>query len=142
VVQQYVFETTGFCNVFVYCEDELVSFLTTIKRAALFDDQPVLLGGVGGVMTPVPHQRKGYAGHALREARRIIFEEIEADCGALLCGEALVPFYNRHGWQVVDGPVEMAQPDGKALWPERMMVLPRGAEQWHPRKVDLCGLPW
>jgi predicted acetyltransferase len=142
VVHQYVFAKTGFCNVFVYCDDELVSFLTTLKREALFDDQHVLLGGISGVMTPPQHQRKGYAGLALREAKRVIFEEIEADLGALLCVEALVPFYVRYGWQSVTCPVEMAQPGGKVLWPERMMILLRGEEQWHPQKIALCGLPW
>jgi hypothetical protein len=119
VVHQYVFEKTGFC-----------------------DDQRVLLGGISGVMTPPQHQRKGYAGLALREAKRLIFEEMGADLGALLCVDALVPFYVRHGWQAVTCPVAMAQPGGKVLWPARMMILPRGEAQWQPQKIDLCGLPW
>jgi predicted acetyltransferase len=142
VVQEYVFERTGFCNVLVWCDDTLVSFLTTLRREALFDGWGVILGGVSSVVTPLEHRRKGYASLALQEAERIIFDEIGADCGAVLCEEQLVPFYSRRGWHTITCPVEIAQPGGKTVWPERMMVLAKRDVVWRPLTVDLCGLPF
>lgn len=142
VVQKYVFEREGFCNVLVWSDNALVSFLTTIRREALFDGQQVILGGVSTVMTPPEHQGNGYATQALREAERIIFDEIGADCGALLCEARLVPFYKRLGWISVACRVEITQPSGKVVWPERIMLLSKADAVWQPRTVDLCGLPF
>jgi len=55
------FERAGFCNVLVWSANALVSFLTILKREALFDGRQVILGGVSSVMTPPEHQRNGYA---------------------------------------------------------------------------------
>ena len=142
VVQTHTFERTGYCNVLVYSDTQLVSFLTTIRRQALFDEQRVILGGVSSVMTPPEHQGNGYASRAVREAERIIFDDIGADCGALLCEERLLPFYERLGWKAVTCRVEITQPSGKVMWPERIMLLSKAGVVWQPGTVDLCGLPF
>jgi len=93
------FERAGFCNVLVWSDNALVSFLTMLKREALFDGRQVILGGVSsGLCEP--------------------------------------------GWRTVPCRVEIAQPSGTVIWPERIMLLSNADAVWRPRTVDLCGLPF
>jgi len=62
--------------------------------------------------------------------------------GLLVCEEDVVPFYERLGWQVVEGPLTFDQPGGQATWPAVVMVLPCGGKAWPEGMIDLCGLPW
>jgi len=129
-------------QVVVYLGSVPVSYLRIVDRAGLVDGQPLRMGGVADVMTPHEHRRKGYAGLAVEESQRVIFDLIKARLGLLFCAEELLPFYVRYGWQAVDCPVTMEQSDGRQLWPQRTMILPRPGETWAPHSIDICGLPW
>lgn len=129
-------------QVVVYSDSVPVSFLRIVDRNILVDGCPVRMGGVADVMTPPQHRRKGYAGLAVEEARRTIFDRLNARLGLLFCAEELVRLYAHHGWQLLDCPVTIDQPAGKRLWPQRTMLLARPGDQWAPKSIDVCGLPW
>ena len=129
-------------RVLVYTGEELVSHLRIIERIAHMDGKDVLVGGLGAVMTAPEHHRKSFSSIALREAERIIFDEMNAEIGFLLCLPDLVPFYIRRRWQLIECPVEIDQPTGKVVWPECAMLLPKPGMQFAPKTFDLGGLPF
>ncbi|MFC1451845.1 GNAT family N-acetyltransferase [Verrucomicrobiota bacterium] len=129
-------------RVLVHADSQPASYLRIFDRTALFDGRPVRLGGVSGVMTIPAYRHRGYAGMALAEAKRIIFDVLSANVGLLLCEDRHRDFYPRYGWQSIDCPVEFDQPEGKRTWPGPSMILAKNGEEWSPAHIDLCGLPW
>jgi len=129
-------------NIQVYCYDEFVSFAAVISREMQFDDVDVLVGGFKGLLTPKPHQGKGFASRALREAERVIFDELGADVGVLLCFDRLLNFYENRGWERLRCPVTITQSGGTILWPYETMALYRSNALRNPDRVDLCGPPF
>jgi len=140
--KQFTWVTEWAYQVVVYAGRIPVSHLRIVDRTILLDDGPVRMGGVADLMTPPEHRRKGFASLALQEARRTIFDRLQARLGLLFCAEELLGFYARHGWQRVDCPVLIDQPRGKMVWPQCAMVLARPGEMWTPKSIDACGLPW
>ncbi|HEV8721400.1 MAG TPA: GNAT family N-acetyltransferase [Candidatus Binatia bacterium] len=129
-------------RVLAYDGEELVSHLRILERTARVDRKDVLVGGLGAVMTAPERHGKGFAGLTLREAERLIFDELGAEIGFLFCLPELVPFYAKRRWQLIECPVEMLQPAGNVVWPECAMLLPKPGEQWAPTTFDIRGLPF
>jgi GNAT superfamily N-acetyltransferase len=129
-------------GVVVYCDEHVASFLKIVGRTIRADGVQVRAGGVSGVMTIPDYRRRGLAGLALAEARRVIFETVGAEVGLLLCLQRLLSFYERYGWAPFEGEVVFDQPGGKRTWHNRCMVLVREGARWDPKRIDLCGLPW
>ena len=100
------------------------------------------VAGIGGVMTPPEWRGHGLGRLAMEAAAGFIHHEQRVDFGLLLCSQGLVPYYEKLGWQLVQGPVEFDQPSGKVVWEEEAMVLPCRRKQWPAGIIDLCGPPW
>jgi hypothetical protein len=129
-------------RVLAYSDDELVSHLRVIERVSILDGKNVLAGGIGAVMTAPGQHGKGFATLALRESERLIFDEIRAEIGVLLCLPTLVPFYAKRRWQLITCPVEIDQPTGAEIWSECAMLLPEPGMQFTPKTFSLGGLPF
>jgi GNAT superfamily N-acetyltransferase len=119
-----------------------VSFANVFTRTIRVDEVEIAMGALNGVMTPRRHQRKGYGTATVREARRVIFEELSADIGFLLCLPKLVKFYEKRGWRVVHCPVWISQTAGPTRWPYKSMVLVNDYGLKQPHSIDLCGPPF
>lgn len=141
IVQRYRWAEPGW-SVVVLSDDEVLSFLNVVEREALFDGNTVKLAGINNVITPAPFRRRGYASQTMRRAELLMFRELQADFGLLLCADEMVPFYEGLGWISVSVPLEFDQPGEKVTWPSRIMVLPRAGEKLPSKSIDLCGLPW
>ena len=113
----------------------------TIRRGHLGSAE-TLFAGVGGVMTPRAHQRKGFSSRLLNTAKEFIFQNVGADYGLLFCLHELTHSYDRLGWILVESPVYVEQPQGKIIWPKAAMVLPQAGITWHDAEIDVCGKPW
>jgi hypothetical protein len=110
-------------------------------RSGMFDGRAVNMGGIGGVMTSEGVRRKGYAGAAMHEARRLM-EERAIDFGLLFCEPHNERFYGNLGWHVFDGEVWTEQPGGRVRF-DMMHALCLPLRDAPVRGViDLCGLPW
>jgi GNAT superfamily N-acetyltransferase len=60
-------------RVFVRAGDAgLVCVAGVVVRPAEHDSRPVLIGGIGGVMTHPAHRRQGYAAHAVGRAVELL----------------------------------------------------------------------
>jgi GNAT superfamily N-acetyltransferase len=122
--------------------ESLAAFYNVVLRAVRFDGVSVRAAGLNTMITVAAHRGQGVASRLLLETQPRWFDTLGAECGVLLCADALVPFYARLGWRRTDARVLYEQPAGSRTWESNCMLLdPRGAfEASHD--VDLCGLPW
>jgi GNAT superfamily N-acetyltransferase len=102
----------------------------------------VRVAGLNELVTFPAHRGRGVASRLLRETEAQWFESLGAQCGLLLCADALLPFYSRLGWRKVDGRVSYGQPDGPKIWAANCMLLDPFRKVALARDIDLCGLPW
>ncbi len=125
-----------------------VSQVEIVVRDGLVNGQPVKLGGIGTVVTPPEHRRKGFASQAMQAADDFMRDTLGVEFGFLITGgEFRVRLYSQLGWQVVQGPMFFTQPErGRVTWPDDdlpvLMVLPFGGRVWPGGEIDVCGLPW
>ena len=121
---------------------QLISHVEIVERTGTVAGQPVKLGGIGGVVTLPEWRGRGLATAALEPSAAFMRDELQVDFGLLICDEHMIPFYNRLGWQVVEGPLTFDQPGGKVVFDDVTMVLPCVGTDWPEGASDLCGLPW
>jgi hypothetical protein len=119
-----------------------LSHVGLIKTTVSAGGRTVTVGGVGGVVT-VPEAQGRYLVHAaMQHAAEFICRELGANFGMLFCLPRLEPFYARQGWQTIEDEVEFDQPEGKKVWPYRVMVQPCGERVWPSGRVEIEGPPW
>lgn len=121
---------------------KVLTFFNIVERICKFDEEPIKIAGISNLITPPEHRGMGYGSKIMDQASGILFEDVNAECGLLLCADELIPFYNRFGWYTIDGHVTFVQPDGKKVWQANTMLLSRDHNRYHPGTIDLCGLPW
>lgn len=120
-----------------------VSHVGVLRHTLAVGGRPVTVGGVGGVITRGDAQGSGYASLALERASAFMRDELDVEFGFLFCRDPLVPFYERHGWRLIDVPVTVAQDEAPPLvMPLNAMVLPFSNRPWPPGPVSLESLPW
>jgi predicted N-acetyltransferase YhbS len=119
-----------------------LSHVGVIKTAVGAGGRQLTVGGIGGVATRPEAQGRHLVHAAMRQAAEFICHELGADFGMLFCLPRLEPFYARQGWRALEDEVEIDQPDGKKVWPYRVMVLPCGEREWPAGRVEVGGLPW
>jgi aminoglycoside 2'-N-acetyltransferase I len=129
-------------HVLLRVDDQLVSHVEIVERTGTVDERPVKLGGIGGVVTLSEWRGRGLATAVLGRAATFMRDELRVAFGLLICGQKMIPFYSRLGWQVVAGPLVFDQPGGKVVFDDVTMVLPCAGADWPEGTIDLCGLPW
>lgn len=122
--------------------DELAGFYNIVERSVTFDGVPVRVAGLNNLVTLPAFRGRGIGSRLLRETQGPWFAPLGADCGLLLCADALLPFYSRLGWQKLEARVSYEQSGGARTWAANCMVLDPPRKQVAPRQIDLCGLPW
>jgi GNAT superfamily N-acetyltransferase len=125
----------------LYVDGIAVSHVGLLKHVVSVAGQPVTVGGVGGVVTVPEEQNRGHARELMQHATRLL-ADWRVDAGLLFCLKRMVPFYELQGWQVVNQPVLIEQPDGEINSPLEVMVLPLGGRPWPDGKVKLNSFPW
>src|SRR6266850_1603936 len=84
----------------LYVDGTPVSHVGVLKHVVSVDEEPVMVGGVGGVVTVPEQQRRGHARELMQRATRLL-EEWRVDAGLLFCVERRVPYYESQGWRVI-----------------------------------------
>jgi aminoglycoside 2'-N-acetyltransferase I len=121
----------------------LVSHVGVLARAALVDDTPVRIGGIGGVKTHPAARGKGYASAGLHEAVRVFTDDLRVAFALLVCLPPTVPFYERQGWRRFDGTLLVQQPEGVVPFTANLpMLLPIHTPAPAGGTINLCGEPW
>jgi GNAT superfamily N-acetyltransferase len=121
---------------------ELAAFYNIIERAVNIDGVRVQVAGLNELVTLPAHRGRGVASRLLRETQAQWFDSLGAECGLLLCADALLPFYSRLGWHQSDARVTFDQPGGPRDWTANCMVLEPSGKARAAREIHLCGLPW
>jgi GNAT superfamily N-acetyltransferase len=125
----------------LYADGRLASHVGLLRHVIGADGHDATVVGLGGVVTVPDAQHKGYA-RALVAHAMTIANDGRADGGLLFCLPCLVPFYEYAGWQLVDGPVLIEQPQATMLSPLAVMVLPWSERLRGITRIDLRSLPW
>ncbi len=128
--------------VLVYDNENLVGFGAVFRREIKFDTKTLTMGGVGGIIIAPCHRRMGYGTVIMKEACRIIFNDLKCDLGGLLCLMENVEFYKGLGWRTSDAKVFVDRAGEKVPWPEYFMYHPKTDSDIQVKEIDLCGLPW
>jgi predicted N-acetyltransferase YhbS len=129
-------------NLWLRSEGEIVSHVGVVDRIVTVGGQPIRVGGVGAVATAQAWRRRGYAQQLMEATGVLLRDELRVRAGLLICGEEMVPYYGRLGWQTVPGPLLIDQPQGKVVVPATIMVLLFDETPWPAGTIDLCGLPF
>ena len=129
-------------HVLVWEGDEIVSHVEIVDRMAMAGGIPVRLGGIGGVSTLKAWRKHGLAEAALKVAGEHLRQPLAVDFGLLICGEALVHYYNKFGWKLTAKQMWIEQPKGRVLFDALIMILPVCKTEWPRGEIDLCGRPW
>jgi aminoglycoside 2'-N-acetyltransferase I len=120
----------------------VIGHVGIVIRNAVWDDQAVKIGGIGGVATRDDCRRRGVARAAVAKAIDEIHRAHNADFGLLFCEPRHAPLYQKLGWRAFEGDVFVMQPRGQVRFDVTdpyvfaLKTAPRAGV------LDLCGLPW
>lgn len=129
-------------HVLTYLGTALVVCVRVFERTISVGNQPLHVGGVGGVMTLPEWRHRGLASMTLRRAAEFMRHERRVAFALLLCRDEVAPVYAKLGWEFAEGPTSCEQPSGRVTYPRRTMILRFGTQPWPPGPIDLRGLPW
>ena len=128
---------------FVLEEDgRVMGHVGLLRHAVSVGGRRIEVAGVGGVVTRPEAQGRGLAQRGMRHAAEFFCREWGVEFGFLFCRDELVAFYERLGWQLVEAPVVVEQPDGPVQSIFHVMVLPCDGRAWPAGEVRLESLPW
>ena len=103
--------------------DVLMSYATLLGIDQPYDGMTYRMYGLGNMFTFPPYRREGLGRQVIHAATHFL-EHSEADMGALLCGEELVPMYGAHGWVAASAPTYEGAPErAKPIEAVRMMIV-------------------
>ena len=122
-------------------DGETVSHVGILRHEVRVAGEPVMVGGVGGVVTLPAWQKLGFA-RELMQHTVSFFENWNVEAGLLFCLRRRVAFYESQGWRLVHHPVMVEQPAGEIVSPLEVMVFPIGGHPWPGGKVKLNSYPW
>ena len=119
-----------------------LSHTSLLRHEVSVNGQPLLVAGLGGVVTRPEAQGKGYAARLIRHAVEFFKREWDVEAGLLFCLPRLVSYYESLGWQTIVGPVLIEQPSGRMKSPVATLILPCRGRAWPNGEVELRSLPW
>ena len=121
----------------------LVSYTGVHVREAELDDQPVRIGGIGGVKTHPDVRRRGYGAAGISRASEFFRNDPAVAFALLVCESRLLAYYSRLGWREFHGQL-LTRQNGRAeeFTFNRVMLLDIGFSAPQDGTIDLLGPPW
>jgi GNAT superfamily N-acetyltransferase len=129
-------------HIFARVEEELVGHASVLEHTVNVGGLPVVVGGLGSVVTLPQHQHRGYAKAIVNRALNFMCHDLGVEFAMGFCREELERFYTRLGWGTVAEAVFFEQPSGRMRSPLTVIVKPCGDRAWPPGEVELHSLPW
>jgi GNAT superfamily N-acetyltransferase len=123
-------------------DNQPVSHVAVLLHSIMVADQPLRVGGIGGVVTIPQAQGQGYAQALLDRVEQFLCCELQVEFGLLFCRDPLGPFHEQRGWQPISNLVRIAQPAGPIDAPLQVMVYPCQCTAFPAGTVVLNSLPW
>lgn len=129
-------------GVFVRSDGELVSYTGIVLRRGAVGDEPVTIGGIGGVATHPSHRGRGYAALGMGRALDFMLAQ-DADFALLVCRDELVPYYESLGWRLFEGTAINTQFGEREIFDfNRVMVGDLRSKSPREGTIDLRGPAW
>jgi GNAT superfamily N-acetyltransferase len=125
----------------VHTGGRLVSIAGVVDRVGAVGGVPTRLGLLGGVFTIPEDRRRGFAGDVVRRATRLMADGLGCEFGVLICGDRLVPFYERLGWKRVTNPMRFERFGRRGLVGSNVMVYECAGRPLPAGTIDVRGLP-
>ena len=129
-------------HVVLLVDGSMVSHVGLVRHTIRVAERAVEVAGFGGVLTHPDHQGRGFGRVAMQKAEAYAHGVLGVDFGYLFCRQAMQPWYERLGWQRVEQPVWIDQPQGIMQAPLPSMVNCLGQEPWPPGEIQLGSYPW
>jgi GNAT superfamily N-acetyltransferase len=125
-----------------YVDDQFAAKASVLTHCVVINDEEVLVGGVGGVLTMPAFQGQGHATAVLNYLTGYLRDRLKVPFGVLFCNPELVPFYARLGWRVIEDTVKIQQPHGTIASPLPVMNVSYSQQPWPAGTVYLNSEPW
>jgi GNAT superfamily N-acetyltransferase len=119
-----------------------VSQVGVLQRTIAINNKPLLIAGVGFLITEPEYRGRGYATLIMNEATTFVNSKIGLPFGLLTCKSRLESLYLGMGWRTVYQPNVFFQPTGNRSRGGLIMVRECGETSWPEGKIDFRGLPW
>jgi GNAT superfamily N-acetyltransferase len=123
-------------------DSTIVSLLFLVQREITVGEQPVGIGGLGGVATHPDYQRRGYAAQVMRYSETYMRETMQVPFGLLVCHTMRRPYYEGLGWVAISEPMVFDFRGQTIQWVAETMYLPLTGQAWPAGIVNLLGNPW
>ncbi len=121
----------------------LVSYVGVLVRDSLHDEQPVRIGGIGGVKTHPDVRGMGLAALGMDKATEWLRDDARADFGLLVCQDELLDYYGRMGWKVFEGTLLTEQRgESRVFTFNRVMTRDLVAPGPTEGVIDIQGPAW
>jgi aminoglycoside 2'-N-acetyltransferase I len=125
-----------------HLRDELVVQLGVLQRTITVSNKPILIAGVGFLITEPEHRGRGFATELMKHTETFVRKKLELPFCLLTCKPRLEALYSGMGWKTVNCPNVFTQPNGNRSCGGLIMIKECGGISWPDGKIDLCGLPW
>jgi GNAT superfamily N-acetyltransferase len=119
-----------------------VSHAAVLRHHARANGRPVLIGGIGGVVTNPAAHRRGHAARLVQHATTLLREEWKVDFALLFCIDRMKPYYERLAWRKLECEVLIDQPTGEILSPFHVMTMSFTPEFETINSIDLDSASW
>ena len=125
-----------------YVDGVFAAKASILQHSVVINDNEVLVGGVGGVITMPAFQGQGHASAVLNYLTDYLRNHLQLPFGMLFCRPALVTFYGRFGWHLIADTVYVEQPNGVVASPLPVMYAGYSNQPWPTGTVQLNSGPW
>jgi GNAT superfamily N-acetyltransferase len=119
-----------------------VSQVGVLQRTITINQKPLLIAGVGFLITEPEYRSRGYATLVMNEAVTFVKNKLGLPFGLLTCKPGLESLYFGMAWRTVNQPNVFVQPTGIRSCGGLIMVRECGGTSWPEGKIDFRGLPW
>jgi GNAT superfamily N-acetyltransferase len=125
----------------VHADGRMLSLAGVVDRLGTVGGVPTRLGLLGGVYTIPEVRGRGMASDVVKRAVQLMTHQLESDFGLLICGDGLIPFYERLGWKRVSNAMEFERFGRQGLVRGNVMIYECKGRPLPPGTIDVKGLP-
>jgi predicted acetyltransferase len=128
VVENFIAEP--FAYLFATVKNELISRVALFKREIIFDNQPVLVGGMGGVCVTKLYRHHGVASSMLKRALVVLrSEKCDVGCLNVDLDKKIYGIYEKLGFTMMSREISFENISGEIIHELGTMFIPICSEE-------------
>lgn len=131
--------STGFL---LSVDGEPTSYFRALSHVCHVNGVPVLVGGMGGLVTVPAAQRRGYGARLVHATLTALREQWHVAAALAFCLDPLLTFYRRLGAEVLSCPVTIESETGPRVAPFNALWWPFRSDLWPVTTFDLRSPLW